>query len=425
MPAPLPLSDQIANVACPFCGLVCDDLVIGRQEGASLAVVANGCPISVPAFANAGGSTSPRLKGTPATPAQAIAEAARILAGAREPLISGLGTDVAGVRAAAALADRIGATLDHMNSAAAVRNLMTLQDGGWVVTTLSEVRNRADLLVVAGSDIAGRFPRFFERCIENQATLFDENRSCEIIVLGGTLPGGAVPAGLKTSVIPCDPARLHEAAGVLRVILAGGTLDAKAAAGVPLETWAALATRMKAARYGVLAWAAVDFAFPHAELTVQALAELLKDLNRDGRWNGLPLGGSEGDITADMVLLWQTGFATRTSYGQGKPDHDPWHRAGERMLARGETDALLWISSFNPARTPPAGTTPRIVLGHPAMTFEQEPEVFIPVGIPGLDHAGHLFRSDRVVALALGRLRESPLPSTADVLTAITAALGS
>lgn len=425
MPAPLPIADQIANVACPFCGLVCDDLVVGRQPGLGLAVVANGCPIAIPAFANASGATEPRIQGKPATPAQAIAEAARILGGAREPLISGLGTDVAGVRAAAALADRIGATLDHMNSAAAVRNLMTLQDGGWVVTTLSEVRNRADLLIIAGSDIAGRFPRFFERCIANQATLFEEHRRCEIIVLGGTLPAGAVPAGLETSVIPCDPARLHEAAGVLRVLLAGGALDATAAAGVPLETWAAVATRLKAARYGVLAWAAVDFAFPHAELTVQALAELLKDLNRDGRWNGLPLGGSEGDITADMVLLWQTGFATRTSYGQGKPEHDPYHLSGERMLARGEADALLWISSFNPARTPPAGTIPRVVLGHPAMTFDREPEVFIPVGIPGLDHGGHLFRSDRVVALALGRLRESPLPSVADVLATVTASLGS
>jgi formylmethanofuran dehydrogenase subunit B len=422
MPASPPLSDQISNVACPFCGLVCDDLVIGRQGG-RLTVLSNGCPISRPAFERSGGAMEPRIAGRPATSPDAIAEAARLLRAARVPLISGLGTDVAGTRAAASLADRIGATLDHMNSAAAMRNLMVLQDGGWVTTTLSEVRNRADLLIIAGSDIAGRFPRFFERCIANQQTLFDEKRSCEIIILGKGLPEGVTLPGPAPTVIPCDPTRLHEAAGMLRLLGNGFTAGAASAAGVPLETWKSLADRMKSARYGVLAWAAADFGFPHAELTVQALAELIKDLNKECRWSGLPLGGSEGDITADMVLLWQTGFATRTSYGQGHPEHDPYHLSGERMLARGEVDALLWISSFNPERIPPDAKVPRIVLGHPAMTLAQEPEVFIPVGTPGVDHAGHMFRSDRVVALSLGRLRESTLPSTAEVLGAIESAL--
>jgi formylmethanofuran dehydrogenase subunit B len=422
MPASPPLSDQISNVACPFCGLVCDDLVIGQQSG-RLKVLANGCAIARPAFEQSSGTVEPRIGGRTATPADVMAEAARLLGAARQPLIGGLGTDVAGVRAAASLADRIGATLDHMNSSAAMRNLMVLQDGGWITTTLSEVRNRADLLIIAGSDIAGRFPRFFERCIANQKTLFDEKRYCEIVILGKGLPEGVSLSGPQPTVIPCDTTRLHEAAGLLRLLHNGGAPGASAAAGVPLEIWKKLADRMKAARYGVLAWAAADFGFPHAELTVQALAELIKDLNGEGRWSGLPLGGSEGDITADMVLLWQTGFATRTSYGQGHPEHDPWHLSAERMLARGEADALLWISSFNPARTPPETGIPRVVVGHPAMTFRQEPEVFIPVGIPGLDHAGHMFRTDRVVALSLGRLRPSPLPSTAQVLTAIESAL--
>ena len=90
---------------------------------------------------------------------------------------------------------------------------------------------------------------------------------------------------------------------------------------------------MQAASYGVIAWAAADFDFPHAELTVQALCELVKDLNRETRFSGLPLGGSDGDITADSVLLWQTGFGGRTSFGQGIPDHDAYHYSTARLLA--------------------------------------------------------------------------------------------
>ena len=57
------------------------------------------------------------------------------------------------------------------------------------------------------------------------------------------------------------------------------------------------------------------------------------------------------------------------------------------------------------------------------MIFDQEPEVFIPVGTPGIDHAGRTFRTDSVVAVPLQKLRDSGLPSTFDVLTAVEQAL--
>ena len=63
------------------------------------------------------------------------------------------------------------------------------------------------------------------------------------------------------------------------------------------------------------------------------------------------------------------------------------------------------------------------MIGRSGMTFTQEPDVFIPVGTPGIDHAGHAYRTDNVVAIRLKKLRESGLPSTAEVLSAIEHAL--
>ena len=71
------------------------------------------------------------------------------------------------------LAERSGGIVDHANGDALFRNLRVLQNTGWISTTLTEVRNRADLLVVAGPDISRRFPRFFERCYGDFDTLFD------------------------------------------------------------------------------------------------------------------------------------------------------------------------------------------------------------------------------------------------------------
>ncbi len=423
MPAPSTPHPEALNVACPFCGLVCDDLTV--RLGDRPEVRANGCPIAGPAFARVATAeeSAPRLAGRPATLEAAARAAADLLRSARAPVIAGLGTDVAGARAAGRLADRCGGILDHMNAAAMLRNVMVMQDSGWITTTLSEVRNRADLLIVAGGDLVSRFPRFFERCIANENTLFGDGRRCEVIFLGP-----AVSAGLKlpgpVRSIGCEVSRLGEAFAALRALVAGRPLDADGAAGVPMATWQALAERMRSARYGVVAWAAADFDFPHAELTVQTLCELTRDLNRETRFAGLPLGGSDGDITSDSVHLWQTGFGSRTAFGAGVPSQDLHLNGTAGLLERGEADLLLWISSFNEERTPPRAAVPLIVLGRPGMRLAEPPAVFIPVGTPGVDHAGHLFRTDRVVALPLRQLRTSALPSVAQAIEAIEAALG-
>jgi formylmethanofuran dehydrogenase subunit B len=94
------------------------------------------------------------------------------------------------------------------------------------------------------------------------------------------------------------------------------------------------------------------------------------------------------------------------------------------LLQSGEADALLWVHAFNAKSIPPVTNLPTIVVGRSGMVFTKEPEVFIPVGTPGIDHAGHAYRMDNVVAIRLKKLRDSGLPSTADVLNAIEQALG-
>lgn len=413
-------AQAFTDVTCPFCGLACDDLVVENQDG-RVGVRANGCAVAVAGFEGTPGAGAPRIGGREASLAEAVAEAARLLRGARLPLFGGLGTDVAGSRAVGRLADQAGGVLDHMNSAAAVRNLLVMQDGGWVTTTLSEIRNRCDLLVALGGDIVSRFPRFFELTLAPTDTLFGTRAPTDIVFLGrGPAAGTELPGPVR--VIPVEPARLVEALAVLRTLVAGRTVQATEAAGHPIATWQELATRMRRARYGVMPWAAADLDFPHAELTVQAAVELIRDLNRESRFSGLPLAGSDGDMTADSVHLWQTGYGTRVSFASGAPAQDLYRFSVPALLESGAADLLVWISSFSAARVPPPASVPTIVLGHAGMRFEQAPAVFIPVGTPGVDHGGHFFRTDRVVALPLFGLRASSLPSVAEVIGAIEAA---
>jgi formylmethanofuran dehydrogenase subunit B len=422
------LATERHDISCPFCGLACDDLRIAVTAD-SVEVKAKGCHLSTTAFARAGreATSEPRVRGVGVPLAEAAAHAARILAAARLPLIAGLATDVAGARGALALADRIGAVTDHLGSAAKLRNLLVLQDAGWITMTLTEVRNRADLLILVGTDVVSRFPRFFERVVWVPDTMFDlDPGSREIVYLGEAVDTGAgiAPDGRAPTLIPCENRRLGEVLGALRAVVAGRGVSRDEIAGVPLAALESLAARMKQSKYGVAAWSAGDLDFPHAELTVQTLTELVRDLNTTTRFSGLALAGTDGDYTYNQVHTWQTGFPFRTSLATGHPVYDPYHYGTDRLLASGEADALLWVSSLNPTRLPPATAIPTIVLGHGSMQLPREPEVFIPVATPGVDDSGHFYRADKVVTLPLRKLRESPLPGAAEALGAILAALG-
>ena len=413
------------NVTCPFCGLACDDLEldVGSER---LRVRANGCARSSRLFDVAlprsqGGAW---VAGAPVTRERAIDEAAQILRRARQPAFGGLATDVAGMRAVLELADRTGAVVDHLGSRALVRNVLPLQESGWIATTFSEVRNRADLIVVAGTDIVSRFPRFLEKIAFGDAMFLNDDAR-EVVFVGSRDASDAVAriSGRAPTVVRCADRSLGEVFSALHGIVSGALRADPGIDGVPLSTLVALADRMREARYGVLVWIAGDLDFAHADLAVAAMCSCVRALNEHTRFSGLALGGNDADTTANQVCLWQTGYPVRLSFAGGTIEYDP-HRYGlEEALASGEADALVWIASFDTTRCPPATNVPTIVLARSGMEIAPRPAVHIDVATPGLDHAGHMLRGDTVVAVRLRGLVDSQLPSVAEVVRDIGAAM--
>jgi formylmethanofuran dehydrogenase subunit B len=413
------------NVPSPFCGIASDDLKI-EVSGQRVAVLENGDAVTVAGFEAPITDTAPRIQGEPATLEQAIARAAAILKDARLPVFSGFGTDVNETRAALSLIERSGGVFDQACAEGGLRNLLVLADSGWMATTLGELKNRVDVLVSFGTDIEANFPRFFERFVWPKETLFGADVARREIIYIGAAPSGTAahaPDGRAPWVIPCAKADLPQAAAVLSALAQGVDLAEGPAGGVPLAELKQVAERLKQATYGVITWAAGQLDFPHAELAVQQLCKAVVALNRETRCAALPLGGQDGDRTASQVAAWISGYPTRVSYARGYPEYDPYHHSAARLLAAGEADALVWVSSLGLA-PPPASAVPTVVIGRSGMRFEQEPEVFIPVGVPGIDFAGHMYRCDNVVAMPLYQLRESALPKATDVLGAIERGLG-
>jgi formylmethanofuran dehydrogenase subunit B len=407
---------------CTACGLLCDDVVLNETSPISLK---NGCAKSISFYEQAysASNSTPSIAGKPANLNAAIQAAADILHKSNQPLFAGLGTEVQGMRAIIRLAEKTHAALDHMHSEGAVRNTLTLQNSGWQNTTLTEVKNRATLILAIGTDIVTSHPRFFERLVWNKDSMFNKTTP-EVIYLGEPLANtkaGIAPDGKQPTVISVENAKLPEVINALHALMnSKNPLNKKSATeqigGVQIFALQTIIEKIKAAQYTVVVWAAGAFNFPNAELTIQSITQLIAKFNETVRIAGLPLNAGDGDMSANNTCTWLSGYPIRSRFSQGKVEYDVHQFSTKKQLKT--CDALLWTSTFNP-HLPPDCDAPTIVMGHPNMKFERMPEVFIPVGIPGIDHAGTIFRMDNVVSLPLKKQRETTLPSLSQVIQQI------
>ncbi len=369
-----------STATCPACGLLCDDVSPQNIE----------CKKGKKFFLQAIGDTQAKIKGKSVSLSEAVAKAADILSKAKQPLFAGLSTDIEGFRAIYQLAGKTNATLQHVNHASTQRNMRVLQNSGWQTTTLTEVKNRADLIVCIGTDIVSHNPRFFERFVDMEGMFVTQR---EVIYLGvENAPKGALALPSKADSLPEILAALH-------ALVLGKSLKAETVAGLKMADLQTLADKLKAAKYAVLAWITKDLDFPHAELAIQQITQIVAALNQTTRASGLPLGGSDGDTSVNYAHTWLNGLI---------PDRNT-----------GAHDSTLWINSFNAENLPPKSEVPTIVLGNTNSVFATAPDVFIPIATPGLDCRGTLFRVDGSVTLPLKKMRENALPTLAEVVRQI------
>lgn len=393
------IGKNAVTVTCPACGLLCDDVQVSSVDNA-IKVQKNGCAKSVAFFEQPTPSAQPSIDGKVVGLMQAISEAARLLKQSKKPLFDGLSTDISGFRTLYGLAQKTNATLRHVNATSIERNMRVLQSSGWQTTTLTEVKNHADVIVCFGSDIVAHNPRFFERFVDIDGMFISaENR--QVIVLGNSQKTSNIKStALEAAwILPCRADDLPSVTIALRALVAGKVLKTTEVAGIKIADLQKLADTLKAAKYAVLTWIAKDLDFPHAELTIQNITETVALLNQTTRAAGLALGGSDGDTGANYANSWLSGFTLNDDTA--------------------EHDCVVWVNSFSAEKLPPKTTQPLIVFGAANSHFEAAPAVFIPIATPALDCTGQMFRVDGSVTLPLKKCREINLPTLREVICQI------
>jgi formylmethanofuran dehydrogenase subunit B len=350
----------------------------------------------------------------------AVAAAAQLIAGSRRPLFTGLSTDVAGVKAALRLARIAGGVVDHAASARLYRNIEVLRSSGMFLAVPAEMRRRADRFLVIGGDAASLAPELL-------AFLFGGTRDLgrpagdggdrRIVWLGAGDAAGLPANGIPVEAVPCRTTELADAGAMIRAALAGRRFGKGP---IAADTAAEIAAWLKAAGFACVVWSAEAL----DALGVEMFAGLVADLNLSTRASSIPLGGPGEAWGAAQVATAVTGYPLRVGFAGGEAEHDAWAHDGARLLAAGEVDLVVEISSLAGFQAPdPASDVPLIVLGAAASASAPRPAIGFAVADIG---AGSIVFRDEVASFVPvgGSPVDDGPPTAAEILDAIAAAMG-
>jgi formylmethanofuran dehydrogenase subunit B len=384
---------------------VCDDIDV-TVEGGRITKAKNACVLGKAWFLDHQPDESrpeALIGGVPATAAEAIEEAARLLAGARYPVVYGLSdTTAEAQRVAVEIADLIGACLDTTTSVCHGPSGIAFQVVGEPTCTLGEIKNRADLVIFWGGNPAESHPRHFTKYSVTPKGMYVPNgrKDRYVVLVDVRRTASARAADLFLQV---SPGKDFELLWALRALVKGVPVDAgiEAETGVSLATLRALVERMKRARFGVFLFGMGLSMTRGKHYNAAAILALARDLNQHTRFLAKPMRG-HGNVTgADNVVSWSTGYPFGVNLGRGYPRFNPGEFTAVDLLVRGEADAALIISADPAANFPQAAIEhlkriPTIVLDPALSETAKIGRVALTTAMYGINVAGTVYRMDDV-----------------------------
>ena len=401
------------NVVCPFCGCLCDDLIITVEDG-QITNTKNTCAISKSKFVNHHQyMLKPSIDKKEVPVEKAIEKAAEILKNADAPLIYGLSsTECEAQRYAIHLAEILGATIDQTASVCHGPTILGTQDAGCVKCTLGEVKNRADLIVYWGCNPAEAHMRHFRRYSVYPEGLFRKDKKERTIVVVDVRKTAS--ARIANTFVKIEPGADFEIISLMRAYLKGRD--------VPLtDEFKTLLETMKTCEFGIIFFGLGLTMSKGKHLNVDAALRLVRDLNDYTKFSITPMRGHYNVTGAGSTMAWVTGYPFAVNFSQGYPVSNPGEFSAVDVLARKECDAALIIAS-DPVSNFPADSwkhladIPTIVMDPKVSLTSKVAKVCIPVATAGIEAEGTAYRMDGI-PLRLKKVLDTPRLSDAEVLS--------
>jgi formylmethanofuran dehydrogenase subunit B len=319
------------------------------------------------------GSAPATINGAAVDVESALTRAAQLLRGARRPLLHGFdGATVEDVRAAVALADRLGALISIGSPAEAWPGAPAIPLRGSSTATLGEIRDRSQVVVIWREDPETTHPRLLER-------LGLGERSERMLVV---VDDRDTPTARR--------AEWRMAWSVERDLM----------------------ERLGSVPHAAFVYGPGLTGGAGGQRRALALHELVRALCHERHVVTFELSRAPGTRSADDVLAWQTGYGGAVDFAGGHPE---LVTATKPLIAGEGVDVSLRIEAA-PAELPADVT--EIALG--SLPYAVDVEVSIRTAAAGVSAGGTAHRLDGV-PLTLQAPETDDAPTAALLLTRLLA----
>ena len=403
------MTKLVTDVICPFCGTLCDDLVVKlSDDGKQILEVENACAIGAEKFLHAQNPdriTRPRMKQEngewkEVSYEEAAKYTAKILCDAKKPLMYGWSSTSCEAQSTGhMIAEKVGGIVDNTATVCHGPSLIAVHDVGIPSCTLGEVKNRADRIVFWGCNPAHAHPRHMSRYSIFPRGFFTVKgqKSRKIIVVD---PRPTDTASLADIHVQVEQGRDYELLDALRVAFKGEELP-DMIAGVPKEKVYELAELLKGGRFVTIFFGMGVTHSLGKNHNIDIAIAVTADLNKYTKASIIPMRGHYNVTGSGQVLGWQFGFPFCVDLSRGFARYNPGESSSNDLLMRGEVDASFVLGS-DPGSHFPFQSVKKIyelpsVCIDPHMTpTAAVSKCHVPVALVGVEVAGSCYRMDNV-----------------------------
>ncbi len=404
------MTKTISDVICPFCGTLCDDLVVTvSDDGKKLLDVENACAIGAEKFLHSQASdrvTRPRMlqedgSAVEVSYNEAIEYTAQLLAKAKKPLMYGWSsTSCEAQSVGSEIAEQVGAIIDNTAAVCHGTTLVAVQNVGIPSCTLGEVKNRADRIIFWGCNPAHAHPRHMSRYSIFPRGYFTGkgHKNRKLIVVD---PRTTDTSSLADIHLQVEQGADYELLQALRAAVRGQELTGDIIAGVPKAKVYESAELLKSGRFGVIFFGMGVTQSLGKDHNIDAAIMLTKDLNEYTKFSIIAMRGHYNVTGSGQVLGWQFGFPYSVDLSRGFARYNPGETGSIEILKRKEADAIMVLGSDPGAHFPIScvreiANLPSVCIDPHITPTSEICKLHVPVAFVGVEVGGNCYRMDNV-----------------------------
>jgi len=397
----------VENCTCAFCGCNCDDLdylvkddhVVGVRHacrlGASKIMEDMDQRLLVPMVRNSEGELEEVDWET------ALNKAAELIAGANRPIFYGWSeTSIETMHHGLELGELVGAVLDNQATICHGPSLQAVQNVGYPVMTLGEVKNRADMCLYTGSNAMNSHPRHMARYTTFPRGYFRPRGRFDRTIV--TLdPKYSDTAKMSDIWVGFEQNGDYEFYNAIRAVLKGKKLKKDIISGIPKEDVEELAEAMKNVQFGALFFGLGLTHTLSKQRNIDIAIQMVADLNKYTKWVLMPMRGHFNVNGFNIFMAFETGFPYGVDFARGYQRYMNGETNTIDLLTRKECDVFMVIAA-DPGAHYPGGAVKHLA-EIPVIQVDihwgpstEIADVVLPGSFIGVEAAGTSYRMDGV-----------------------------